>query len=463
MDSKNIQSILRAALENELPSSQIQLWPAVKASLVEGNHLLIQQGEKMNVTKPRQMQRIAFATLIIFALLALAFSTPQGRAFAQRIFQFFAVTDKKSFPIPTDQVFPAPETPTPPPAQLLPLEPVQVSQPTPTTTPDATCSTPASWAGYFCQVKAAEAQAGFDAKEFLYDPKGMKFSKTGFNPETGEIRMEFVVIDGGGYLYLRQGVADFPVQTDTWGKVPSDAVEQVSVNGLYAEIASGTFVVYPNATSAVWEPGGQLSLAWRDGNHWFALEKMGDPYPIEWITKDELIKLAESLVDARPVDAVPPLDPEYLSTVEQAEALAGFHIPTPTLLPVGYELKRVVWRDEVVHLMYGPIDSSDSELFIRLGQITNNQVGPCTKCPPGVTETVQVGPWQGWYWRGIFNMGAGTNVQPTPTPVWEADAKYWSLSWNTDKLWLGISYSPSFNSGKEMNKETLIKIAESLK
>jgi hypothetical protein len=404
--------------------------------------------------------KIALAIVAIAALTVL-FVTPQGHAFAQRIFLFFTVTEEKSFPIPTEQVYSIPSTESPVPSYILPLQPVEAST-EPAKSPellDQSCTSPESKSGYFCQIKAVEARAGFDAKEFLYDPRGMKFSAAVFVPVTGEIRTEFVVITGGGYLYLRQGETDFPIQTDTWGKVPSDAVEQVLVNGQYAEIASGTFVVYPNATSAVWEPGGQLSLAWRDGNRWFTLEKLGDPYPIEWITKDELIKLAESLIDARPVDAIPPLDPEYLSTVEQAETLAGFDIPTPTMLPVGYKLKRVVWTGNVVHLMYGP----HSELFISLGQIANFQAGPCTECPLGVTETVQVGLWQGWYWRGIFSTGPAIAGQPTPTPIWEGDAAYWSLAWNTDKLWLGISYSPSFNSGKEMNKETLIKIAESLK
>lgn len=409
--------------------------------------------------------KIAFAIFTLAVLIALLI-TPQGRVFAQRIFLFFTKTEEKSFPIPTEQVYSVPPTETPVPTYILPLQPVDATT-EPTKSPellDQSCTSPESQSGYFCQVKAAEALAGFNAKEFPYDPKGMKFSKATFNPETGEIWMEFVVITGGGYLDVRQWVADFPAQNDTWGKVPSDAVEQVSVNGLYAEIASGTWAIYPNANSAVWEPGGQLSLAWRDGNRWFVLEKMGDPYPIEWITKDEMIKLAESLVDARPVDAIPPLDPEYLSTVEQAEALAGFDIPTPTVLPVGYELKRVVWAYNVaVHLLYGPKNSSDSELHITMGQIANSQAGPCMECPPGVTEMVQVGPWQGWYWRGIFSTGPATAGQPTPTPIWEGDAAYWSLAWNTDKLWLGISYSPSFNSGKEMNKETLIKIAESLK
>jgi hypothetical protein len=457
MDNTKIRSALQDALEVEIPSTSLHLWPRVKAGFAAGT---IPQGKNMNTT----LRRIALTALVISALLALVLVTPQGRALAQRLVQFFTTTEEKSFPLPTEQVLPAPATPTPLPAKILPLEPVESNPSAPTAVPDTVCITPASQGTYFCQVKAAEAQAGFNAKEFPNDPKGMKFSTVTYTPSTGEISMEFVVTTSGGYLHLRQGVSDFPDPESTWGKVPSDAVEQITVNGRYAEMVSGGFVVYPNATEAVWEPGGRLSLAWRDGKHWFILDKMGDPYPIEWITKEALIKLAEGLVDERPAGAVPPLDPEYLTTVEQAEVLAGFDIPAPSLLPVGYELKRVVWADQVVRLMYGPKRSSESELFIFMGQIANkSQVGPCQDCPPGVTETVQIGPWQGWYWHGIFHNPVESSGQPAPTPVWQGDASHWTLTWNTETFWFSVVYSPAYNSGKEMNKETLIKVAESLK
>ena len=70
----------------------------------------------MNTTR----RGLTFAALAISILLAMVLITPQGRAFAHRMFQFFTTTDERSFPIPTDQVSPAPETPTPPPAQVLP-------------------------------------------------------------------------------------------------------------------------------------------------------------------------------------------------------------------------------------------------------------------------------------------------------------------------------------------------------
>jgi hypothetical protein len=330
----------------------------------------------MNTT----LRRITITALVIGILLALLLVTPQGRAFAQRLFQFFTTTEEKSFLLPTEQVMPAPATQTAPAAQLLQLEPAGLAQTTPTAVPDTDCTSPASQSTYFCQVQAAEAQAGFDAKEFPNNPKGMTFSAV--TSTSGEIAMEFVVTTGGGYLYLRQGVTEFPNAENAWGKVPSDAVERVTINGQYAEFVSGGFIAYADATEAVWESGGRLTLAWRDGEHWFTLEKMGDPYPIEWITKEELIKLAESLVDERPADMVAPLDPEYLTTVEQAESLADFDIPIPALLPAGFELKRVVWADRVVRLMYGPKGSSQNELMIFLGKISDHQASPCSVCPP---------------------------------------------------------------------------------
>lgn len=403
---------------------------------------------------------VALAMLIVGVTLL---ATPQGRAFAQRIFLFFTVTEEKSFPIPTEQVFSLPATETPVPTYILPLEPVEPVAPT--QTPEAaegSCTSPEAQSGYFCQIQAVEAQAGFDAKELPLDPRGMKFSQAAFNFETKAIEMEYVVITSGGSLYLSQGLGEFP-SASKWGESPADAIEQVTVNGQYAELVSGTFVVYPNSAEAVWQPGGMLRLHWRDGDRWFSLEKMGDPYPIEWIDENEIVKLAESLVDERPFDQIPPVDPEYLTSVEAAEELAGFDIPAPTLLPVGYELKRVVWADNTARLIYGPKNSTEYTLLIFMGPIANSQVGPCSECPPGTVEDVQIGPWKGWYMRGAFNMGLGSNVDPTPTPVWEPDARHWGLDWNTDTLWFSMSYFSSSNYGGEMNKETMIKIAESLK
>ncbi|HEY9526116.1 MAG TPA: hypothetical protein VIR02_03475, partial [Anaerolineales bacterium] len=349
-------------------------------------------------------KRLVLSALFVIVVLAMGLITPQGRALAQRIFLFFTVTEEKSFPIPTEQVFSIPATETPVPTYIVALQPVDPStSPTETPQPDPSCSSPETQSGYSCQINAVEAKAGFDAKELPHDPKGLKFSQARFNPKTNEIDMEFVT--GGGALYLSQGLGEFP-SSSKWGEVPADEIKQVRVNEQYAELVFGMFVIYPNATAATWEPGRQLRLHWREGDRWFSLEKMGDPYAIEWMDENEMIKLAESLVDQRPWNETPPIDPENLTSVEAAEALAGFDIPAPTLLPQGHELKRVAWRDEAVHLLYGPKNSSESVLMISMGPIANSQVGPCLECPPEAVGEVQIGPWQGWYLHGAFNMGA---------------------------------------------------------
>src|SRR5512147_1892 len=99
MDRKKVQSILQDAVEHKIPSSQIDLLPNVKARLVAGTN---QQGEKMNSTISRPMRRIALATLTVGSLLAMALVTPQGRAFAQSVLQFFRRSESNVLPLPAD-------------------------------------------------------------------------------------------------------------------------------------------------------------------------------------------------------------------------------------------------------------------------------------------------------------------------------------------------------------------------
>ena len=87
MDHNDIKSILEDAVEQEIPSSGIDLLPAIRASLVAGPQF--QQGETMNTITSRRIQRVALAALTLAALTTLALITPQGRAFAQTILQFF--------------------------------------------------------------------------------------------------------------------------------------------------------------------------------------------------------------------------------------------------------------------------------------------------------------------------------------------------------------------------------------
>lgn len=469
MKKDNLKTILSDLAEQAAPPEQIDLWPAVKRSIETSKPYPIpgaitMKPSNFNYTWQR---RAGFILIALVVTLIVFLAAGPGSTLAQKMWQFFQITENQSFPIPTGQTFPVPETPTPAPVHILDLEnvPEEETQSDSGGSQDPTCSTQASQKAYLCQIKTAETEAGFDIKEFVYDPKGTKFSQVTYDARTEQVTMEFLATSGGGFLNLRQGQKDFTAPDDPWSKVPSGSVKQVSVNGNYAEIASGTFVVYPDATEAVWEPGGQLSLVWREGNRWFVLEKMGDPYPIEWITDEAMIGLAESLVDIRPADAVPPQDPANLKTVAEAEKMAGFDVIAPTRLLKGYGFQRAVWTGSAVGLIYGPKGSNGNYMTIFMSPIPTGEsspADPCGGCPAGTVQAVQVGPWQGWYWRGIFFTAQGVEGQPTPTPVWQADARNWVLSWQTDRLQIGISYWPPEN-GEEINKETLVAIAESMR
>src|SRR5689334_25369984 len=104
MDEKKVQSILQKALEEEIPSSEIKLWPAVKASLVAGTKPFVQQGERMNSMGSRRIQRVALMVLMVAVLGIVALITPPGRAFAQNILQFFRRAESYERPLPPEKI-----------------------------------------------------------------------------------------------------------------------------------------------------------------------------------------------------------------------------------------------------------------------------------------------------------------------------------------------------------------------
>jgi hypothetical protein len=266
MDNKKIQSILQDALEEEIPSSQIKLWPAVKASLVAGERQLFQQGEKMNITKPYRIPRLAFATLVIVVLLAIAFVTPQGRSLAQSVLQFFMRVESTTFPLQPSQVMtsePDPSAPTAePPMPLI-------------------------------SVAEAEVQVGFDIAELPFVPDG--FNYLGARLYGNAVNIEYETQGHGGHLIIKQSQGGF-VQSE-WDRVPAHAVIPVKIGELDGEFAQGTFVVYAGEISATWNPDAPiLRLRWVKNDVWFEMTKFGDVEVIEYLDQAGLIELAESLI-----------------------------------------------------------------------------------------------------------------------------------------------------------------------
>lgn len=213
-----------------------------------------------------QRRRVIDAALVATLILTLfAVVTPQGRAFAQSIIRFFTPAQATSFPLP----------PQPGPAE--------------TDSPD---SDKTNALMLYSSMAEAEAAVGFDADQFAVSPEGYVLRSIEANPALGIIMTRYTAV--GGELILAQSLSGFP--SSSWSEVPPAAIERVEIGGNEGEFAQGMFVVYPNADSAVWEPDAPVfRLRWKDGDRWFSLEKMGDTYPTEWLDKQAMIALAESL------------------------------------------------------------------------------------------------------------------------------------------------------------------------
>jgi hypothetical protein len=262
MSNKKIQSILKNALEEEIPSSQINLWPAVKADLAAGNYQQKQQGVKMNTIKSRRIPRFALSLALFLALLLAFFATPQGRTFAQSIVELFTRAESTTFPVEDSQnaAFESDETlPTvEPPAPLI-------------------------------SVAEAEAQVGFHVAEIPYVPGG--FDYLGARLYGNNVSLDYMT-KGYGHMIIMQSQGGF-YQSD-WDSVPAEEILPVKIGDVDGEIVQGSFVRYPGETTATWNPDAAFThLRWVNNGVWFEISLYGDAHQTLDLAK--LIDLAEDL------------------------------------------------------------------------------------------------------------------------------------------------------------------------
>ena len=411
MDKKRLRAILKDELEKEIPSSEVHLWQTVKADLVAGK--TFQQGVKMNTIYSRRMPRAAFVGLILIALLSLALITPQGRAFAQSVLQFFTRAESNTFPLQSPQ-----------------LAPQQNDSSAPTAEP------PSPLIG----ITEAEAQAGFDAAELPFVPKG--FNYLGVRLYGQAISIEYEAQGGGGNLIIMQSQTGF-IQSE-WDSVPAESIVPVQIGDTDAEFVQGTFVVYPGETSATWNPDASiLRLRWVKDDISFEMTKFGDVEAIEYLDPNALIQLAESL-STKP----------FAASVSEVETRAGFDILEPAALPDGMTFLGASF-DPIYRLAshsYG-YSAEDRRILIKQQPITSGE--HCDLCgivgASASVHSVQIGEVAGEYAEGVWELTDNG-------PVWRDDPYLKTLRWQRD----GMAFELVF-MGMELDKARLIAIAKSMK
>lgn len=260
MDKREIQSIIQEAVEKEIPTSEVDLWQTVKASQFEKQ---TRQGVKMNTYK----LRLAYGTLAVVVLLVLALLTPQGRAFAQQVFQFFARADQDQYPLQAWQMTP--------PAQTSSESPFKYS------------------------VQEAETLAGYDVLSPVEMPFGMVFVGASYDEKYHIVAQAFG--QGADFLelslwqqpleyYQPCGDISQPCDNMLGGNLAgaSADIQTVQIGDLTGEYVEGVWNL--TDTGPVWEPTLLLkTLRWKNDTMIFELVGGANQ------TRDDLVKLAESI------------------------------------------------------------------------------------------------------------------------------------------------------------------------
>lgn len=466
MDNKNIKSILQDALEEKIPSSQIELWPAVKASLVAGK---TQQGENMNTTQPRRISRAAFITLMIIILLALALITPQGRAFAQSILQFFVRSESDSIPMPTSE----------------PVTWVDVTSgiPSATKTPQPAFAVFADDCGDYgspiCTVEQIRSKVDFTVKEPANIPQGLYFVGATGGPDSIYLLYYYENQSGSLSVIVERWAGAPSPETDLIGA--SAEVEQVQIGGLTGEYFKGIFVAADEGNVAHWDPNffGLETLRWVDDGISYTMQYS---YPPAALEKEGMAALAKSMTTepvAKQPAPTPTEDPyawdpreTWNLSLSEAEQQAGFKLVLPAKLPeilsfTGASYDKSHGFVQVAYhtpqgnsLLIGQqITPNPTDCFmcnILMGDYNNVEEGNPDNImlvPPDANlEMVQIGGATGKYIEGVWSGTDCCGWQWDPTPFLK------TLRWWNNGVGFDITYG-----GLELEKADLIRIAESLK
>jgi hypothetical protein len=298
--------------------------------------------------------RLRFAlTITALFLLAGILISPQGRAWAQEVVEFFRRINFTSIPVSEEdkEWMNAPVE-----RYDLPLVPVAVPTLAPEMAALPECQTPEDSASYACQVAHAEAQLGMDLKEFPKTPEDWIFKTLHIEPGS---KMAFLVYNHssghGGDFVLQQGEGQFQGDYGLLSAVPADKVESVMVGPYAGEYVLGGFILTKGDNSWRWDTSTFQRLAWSDGKRWFYIE-IFPPSPGH-ISRDKLVELAAGLVDT-PAEPADPIDPDAISSIAKAEEITGLDLKAPGLLPLGYGFSHARYflakQSKEVHLYYDP-------------------------------------------------------------------------------------------------------------
>jgi hypothetical protein len=455
---------LEKALEHMFPEPQKGFVTRLEATLLQ------------QVSAPRQKSRRfpvtwRLATGFVLALIictVLLLATPQGRTLAQSAWFYITRSESNTRPSSfgtTSESLPFP-TPTYMPLRLLKLVPV-----VPTETPS-----PAEDPEVLKLIEVAAKQAGYQPLQFTQLPVGYHLWDASYSEEYKLTTLFYAYESKGmantGMLFLMQSRQKFKEEVS-----PDATIKSVQINQNAGEYYQGGWEQEAGKTEQEWiEQPFVETILWQQNGYYFRLLFVADTTGVDEFNKpsyldmEELVMVANSLGSDR-LTQVTPLAVEYpdssLSSVEMAEVRAGFELLQPMLLPEEFTFHLAGYSNSTVRLEYQKGSGGTAGLVIfetPLGEVADIS-SYIDNFPPDKIEAVTILGWAGRYVAGGISLEIEATLTPGPTatPVWQPDAPQRVLVWKTDTLSIVmIFYASPYYDGR-LDREAMLRIAESMK
>ncbi|MEN6436633.1 MAG: DUF4367 domain-containing protein [Anaerolineaceae bacterium] len=388
--------------------------------------------------------RLGITFGVIFLIVALLLiKLPDGSALAERIKHLFNISSATMIPYshPNEGA-----TPTFAPTYKITLVPVVYSDVVETPKPetrDENKSCEEDPYGYFCEIALAEKKAGFNAKEFPSIPKGLKFDDV-YVTDNDVLIISYSAIGGGGYLYLTQGMGTEAESLSS--PVLESEIKYIQIGDYSGEFVEGMYITTGDPPVYTWSSTGAKRLIWTDGEKWYELYSLLCLGPNLSPTQEDLIQMAIQLVDEPYQNR--DLNPEFLSSVEDASELAGFLILTPNILPKDFTFSYASYDKESsqVTLIYRPEGAEDSgvaEITILESPIDESK--PIDEFDETIKwETIEIQGKPGKYFS-LSEFGHKL--------IWDIDGVHVILSFYSSDIWYGGG----------ITKEQILDIATSIR
>jgi hypothetical protein len=262
-------------------------------------------------------------------------------------------------------------------------------------------------------------------------------------------------------MIITQGIGDFPAEAgDEWSTVPEQAIKATHVGDYPAEYVQGHWELNTDTFVSTWSPDGfSQTLRWKEGQHWFEIAQT-DAY---WLKPGmaQLVALAESMTYGTAAYQRQ-INPDDITSIKDAETLAGFDLLEPGLVPEGFHMTDLRYdaSTKELHAVYlFPTDyvfNSDTVgLFVaetRLDAVSYDRLPEAHLLNATAVS--------------LLGDGVGAYIVSQPEQPWTVAVErsdVLQLIWKQDGLLMEMSDYPTLEYGGRLTEDDMLAIAKSFK